>query len=65
MTILIMNVLMRKIFITLNTGDINYNANNYFLIKVNKKHICDVTFINVISKVVKIKVYISIVIISE
>jgi hypothetical protein len=34
-----------------------------FLITVNKKHICNIEFINVISKVVLCKVFISIVVV--
>ncbi len=51
---------------TLNMGDITHNNITYNLFYLQQiiKNICNVTFINVISKVFSSKVYISIVIMS-
>ncbi len=52
MTILTMILLSMKILISLNTGDITFND------IIN--HLCNVTFIKVLSKVILRKVFISI-----
>jgi hypothetical protein len=72
MTILVMTILIMTILTTLNMGDITCNDITFhwfylqmtLLIKVNKKHICNVTFINVINKVSISKVFITIVVVS-
>jgi hypothetical protein len=61
---LIMTLLIMTILITLNTGDITYNDLSLNWLDLNeytynnKKSICDVAFINVISKVfITIKIW--------
>ncbi len=65
MTIHIMTLLIMAILIILNTGDTTYNdiTLNWFylqmtlLLTVNKKLVCHVAFIDVISKVIICEVF--------
>jgi hypothetical protein len=73
MTSFITTSLIMTIHITLNTGDITYNGVTYnrfylymtLLIRVSTKHICNVALINVTSKVVIRRVFMSIVVVSK
>ncbi len=59
-TLILTTLLIMTILITLNTSNVSYNDITYnwfyfnmaLLITVNKKQICNVAFINVISKVI-------------
>ena len=67
MTLFLTASLIMTIIIILNAGDITYNCLYLqfiftLLITVNKKQMCNVALINVISKVIISKVFISIVV---
>ncbi len=64
MIIFIMTSLITTVLLTLNTGDITCNG-IALLITEKIRHVCNVSIINSISKVITSKAYITIVIVSK